>query len=134
MASKRTTSTLPPPTDAQIEEAIEAAKARIHEQDWYPGHSFDLELDWEELGLATFVERTDAITRALGEIRCPDYDDPPSRVAAEPSCRGARILQFVWQSPSFGCEMFFRFAIHYRNLFVISLHRAKFPKKVARRK
>jgi hypothetical protein len=119
---------LPLPSDDEIDKAISQAIILVREE-WFPGYTFDLETDWDELGLITFEDRTDAIEKALGEVCVAAYDDPPSRSAAEQSCRGARVLQFVWQSVHFGCEMFFRFAIHRGYLFVISLHRAKFAKK-----
>lgn len=125
--AKRPTS-FPLPSTDEIDQAIQDALGLVGE-DWFSGYEFKLQEDWDELALTTYEDRTRAIERALQEVCSSDYDDPPNRVAAEPSCRGARVFQFVWMSAHFQCEMFFRFAVHRGNLFVISLHRAKFPKK-----
>jgi hypothetical protein len=119
-----------------ITAALEFARARLNEGDWYPCNTFKLQGEFESLDLETSEEKLDALQRAAAEVSAEDYEAPaPPGVADEPACRGIQMIPFCWESPSFGRRMYFKFGIHRDgHLYVFSLHEADFRKKSSKRR
>ncbi len=89
--------------------------------------------DFSELELITEEEQTDAIRSVLNEIGASDYcgPHPPQHTSDEPRCKGARMLQFAWQSDRFdGKRMYFKFCIAEGDrLAVLRIHTDYSPNK-----
>jgi hypothetical protein len=118
-------------SDAQIDAALDVARVRLTEGEWYPCNSFKIIEDFESLGLETDEQRLIALQQATAEVSAVDFDEPePPGLSDEPACKAMQMIPFVWESRSFCKRMYFKFGIHRDgHLYVFSLHRADFEKK-----
>ncbi len=125
-----------PLTAAAIDTALEFARLRLREGEWYPCNTYKLNDDFESLHLSTSQSQLEALQRAANEVSSPDFEEPEAPgLADEPACRKVQMIPFVWNSRTFGAEMYFKFGIHHDgHLVVFSLHKADFSRRTTRRR
>jgi hypothetical protein len=121
----------PPLTETVIDAILRTARERLKEGEWYPCNHYKLLAEFESLGLETDEQKLEALQRAAAEVSPIDFDDPePPGVSVEPMCRGVQMVPFVWTSPTFGMEMYFKIGLNRDGcLMVFSLHEADYKKK-----
>lgn len=82
--------------------------------------------DFGELKLISHEDQLNAIDTALKEISADDYKGPhpPRHKSKEPKCKGARMLQFAWNSKCFeGVErMYVKFCLADDRFVLLRIH------------
>lgn len=92
--------------------------------------------DLRALELVDYEEQKLALVAILGEISADCYHGPhpPSHVSDEPKCKGARMMQFHWNSACFGGRrMYVKFCIVDERLVLLRIHEEYAPNKFAKR-
>jgi hypothetical protein len=100
----------------QGREAAAAKRIRLVEPDIILADLLDLDYLVEEL-----VEVLPAIFQEIKPIHYQGQR-PPQR-SYEQGILGSELFAFRWESPNFGCEMYFKFAVKEGLLWIVSLHR-----------
>jgi hypothetical protein len=129
-------------SSAKVEAFLNRARAAFRRTPHSPYLSgYHIPEDFDNLGLHTFEDQSQAVWACLQELTSAFYDgpNPPDHIGCEPVCKDERLLQFVWSSGHFrGRRMCFKFAIKSKRqsderLSVVRLHDPYDPNWFAKR-
>ena len=112
------------PTPKELGKKIAAARAMILGWAWEPANPGKLMTQFGRLGLFSREEQGLALAAAAGELSAGNYAGhrPPQECTEEPFAE-EEMFAFAWQSPHFGCRMYFKFVVGKTKCGVVSLHR-----------
>jgi hypothetical protein len=118
-------------THEQVEAYLRRAAQAFRESEFIAGSPKHVAQDFGDLQLFAWEDQAKAIRSALDEISPGDYTgpDPPNEISGEPKCKGARMLQFVWNSACFKKQMCFKFCMVGRRLHMLRIHEAYNPNR-----
>lgn len=113
----------------QIESFLRRARLALAKSDFITGSAKNTSSDFQTLELASHEDQVTAIRDVLNEISSDHYrgPDPPKHKSREPKCKGATMMQFVWNSACFGKQMCVKFCMVDERLAVLRIHEAYNP-------
>ena len=88
--------------------------------------------DFQILNLVTSEDHQETIHAVLNELEVTQYNGPhpPDHISGEPKCKGARMLQFVWNSACFENKlMYIKLCMVNGRLAVLRIHEDCNPNK-----
>jgi hypothetical protein len=95
-----------------------------------PTHAFE---DFQELKLISHEEQENVLGRVLEEISPADYrgPHPPDHISGEPKCKGARMVQFSWNSVCFRKKaMYVKFCLKNDRFVLLRIHADYYKRKI----
>lgn len=110
----------------QVEVFLRRARTAFTNSNFIVGSLTHTAPDFQELGLIGSEDQGFAIGSVLDEISAPCYcgPDPPNHISKEPKCKGAVMVQFVWNSACFkGLKMYVKFCMVGDRLAVLRIHK-----------
>lgn len=114
-------------SEEEVEKILRRAREYFNRSGFVAGSPSNCSPDFQALGLYGHEEQMDAIRRALDEVCAADYcgPHPPNHISKEPKCAGERMIQFAWETTSFGkkrSHMYLKFCLHDNRFIFLRLH------------
>lgn len=109
----------------EVEVVLRRARADFNAYGFVVGSPLHTFQDFQELGLFSHEEQLDTIGSVLDEIAACAYcgPHPPDHVSKEPKCRGARMIQFAWNSECFDRRrMYLKFCLKDSRFVLLRIH------------
>jgi hypothetical protein len=108
----------------QVETFLRRARTAFLNSGFVVGSLKHTSPDFWDLGLVGSEDQTAAVRSVLDEISAPCYcgPHPPKHISQEPKCRGAVMVQFVWNSACFQRKMYVKFCMVGDRLAVLRIH------------
>jgi len=109
----------------EVEVVLRRARADFNAYGFVVGSPLHTSQDFQELGLFSHEEQLDTIGSVLDEIAACDYcgPHPPDHLSKEPKCRGARMIQFAWNSECFDRRrMYLKFCLKDNRFALLRIH------------
>lgn len=109
----------------EVEVVLRRARADFNAYGFVVGSPWHTSQDFQELGLFSHEEQLDALGSVLDEIAANHYcgPHPPDHLSGEPKCRGARMVQFAWNSECFeGKWMYVKFCLKDSRFVLLRIH------------
>ena len=110
---------------AEVEVVLRRARTDFDAYGFVVGSPLHTSQDFQELGLFSHEEQLDAIGSVLDEVSACDYrgPHPPDHLSKEPKCKGARMIQFAWNSACFeGRRMYVKFCLKDGRFVLLRIH------------